>query len=592
MKVSRINIQNFKSFNEKTEIELVEGLNTIVGENNAGKSNIFRALNAIKEQSHFNKDDFHNGNTDSPGVISIDVLLEEEDLNKFFNFLEMSPALAEEFKDTFKIDTSLKMRILSNEPGRLSHNTEIGVLSFAGSVGNFEIISPAAPYNRIRWNDIKKQLEIGENLKAVLKRAVDPKVNSSIDFHRDVSSFFQDLITYKNMVIFPEFRERPDKNAVDTFDSPDGKNISSVLFNLKNGNRKQRKIFETIKEDFSNLFLNLKLDVMKRGGNIEIVIEKIKAKHEVPLDFVGGGIAEIIIMLTHIVTAKNKVFFIDEPELHLHPHTQRLLLGILKEASKENRIIMVTHSSHFIDFESVDGICVIREVNGESHVFRPEKGYFSDIEKQKLKGTMRTEDREFFFSRAVLLVEGETEIGAMPIFAKKLNIDFDVNAISVIRSGGNHFSSFIKLLEGYSVPYIIMCDKDVSMQITCSIKKDKVHFKTSTIFHQLSELGLLKKQDFNEIKKMGSSIVKKGSLENYREVNFEEIKRILSKYNIYVLSSDFEGVIKSSGNGKLLTQAHKEYGKSKVHQGIYVAENLDKVPDEFSKIIKKVASKN
>mgnify|MGYP001308876171 CR=1 FL=1 len=45
MKFKLLKLNNFKSFVEKSEIEIKEGLTGIVGPNGCGKSNIIEALN-------------------------------------------------------------------------------------------------------------------------------------------------------------------------------------------------------------------------------------------------------------------------------------------------------------------------------------------------------------------------------------------------------------------------------------------------------------------------------------------------------------------------------------------------------------------
>ena len=44
MKIKKLVLQNYKSFKDRTEIKFNEGLNILVGDNEAGKSTILEAL--------------------------------------------------------------------------------------------------------------------------------------------------------------------------------------------------------------------------------------------------------------------------------------------------------------------------------------------------------------------------------------------------------------------------------------------------------------------------------------------------------------------------------------------------------------------
>ena len=47
MFISSLTIENFRGFKSKTNIEFNEGLNVIIGENNAGKTTVLKALQLI-----------------------------------------------------------------------------------------------------------------------------------------------------------------------------------------------------------------------------------------------------------------------------------------------------------------------------------------------------------------------------------------------------------------------------------------------------------------------------------------------------------------------------------------------------------------
>ena len=186
-----------------------------------------------------------------------------------------------------------------------------------------------------------------------------------------------------------------------------------------------------------------------------------------------------------------------------------------------------------------------------------------------------------------MLVEGETEKGALPIFAKSLNSDFDKNGFSVVWVGGkDNLEIFMKLLEGFEIPYMVTCDKDAIMEIS----KGKIEgIKTSSLFRQLYNLKILTIEEVGKIKLFASQIENKKS---YKEDLFEGLKEIALKHNCFVLSGTFEDILKKSGYDNLMNEAEDIVGGSKARIGRYVAEKIveqgGEIPKEFEEIISKV----
>jgi putative ATP-dependent endonuclease of the OLD family len=94
-----------------------------------------------------------------------------------------------------------------------------------------------------------------------------------------------------------------------------------------------------------------------------------------------------------------------------------------------------------------------------------------------------------------LLVEGDTELGAMPVLSRKMDLDFDNYGISVIAAGSSYFADFMDLLERFEISHIAICDKDVLTNITSSIKVSTLDIITSILIKQLDDLNKLSDDD-------------------------------------------------------------------------------------------------
>jgi predicted ATP-dependent endonuclease of OLD family len=291
-------------------------------------------------------------------------------------------------------------------------------------------------------------------------------------------------------------------------------------------------------------------------------------------------------------------FGMDMPELHFHHHTIRLLKNILKERSANNQFLIVTHSPIFIEPEKLDNVLVVKEKGGKT-VVKQLGGSLESSERQRLSRHLDEDTREFFFSRAVLIVEGPTEKGAMPIFSKSRNQDFDKYGISVIEAGGQFCEIFIRILIAFDFPYLVLHDYDALMDVCQSIEIKGKSIKTSAIFYNLRQL--LKKEDLKIIGKMESRIQTldaRRRKETYHDDCFKELRDVALKYDVYVLPSDFEGILERDGYQGFLKEGRKLAGrkKSKVICGRYVAEKIIekklKIPKEFCDVIDSIVKKS
>lgn len=67
-----------------------------------------------------------------------------------------------------------------------------------------------------------------------------------------------------------------------------------------------------------------------------------------PLENLGTGIAQVVMLAAWATLESNTVVCIEEPEVHLHPLLQRKLIRYLKEETR-NQYLIATHSAHLLD---------------------------------------------------------------------------------------------------------------------------------------------------------------------------------------------------------------------------------------------------
>jgi putative ATP-dependent endonuclease of OLD family len=483
MIINRIYLQNFRSYgHEGTTIELSPYSTTIIGENNIGKTTILTALKIILQLSQMDSTnlDYFNRNSQKKLKISIDCILDDDQIFSIIHTLEF-PYSIEEFKKIFSNKITYDyIRI----PGKVSLKFQMGFLTIVNGPNpnyckGFINQEYEENYTGLGWSHIIDAIKRNptSNPEQIIRDLLihHTKTNPhgfSIDFTTNVYITILSLLQSK-IVFLDEFREKPQSTLIESTTDSTGKELTTVLYNLKMGEKiEDRNNFIKIQDSFNNLFPHLKMDIFWKKGfpkkenaeeNYEIEIRK---KHIVTTtNYIGSGILQTLYLLTHLIAHPNTILFIDTPELQLHPHIQRRL-GTLLQSSQGGQLILLTHSQYFLPITRESRIIRLIQKEGDTKAICPIKDFFTSEDYDSLDQILTIDNKEFFFSRFVLLVEGLSDQWVMQIFASAKNFDLDEHGISVVPVNGNqNFKRYLKILEGFQIPWMIMADSDAEEDI-------------------------------------------------------------------------------------------------------------------------------
>ena len=161
-------------------------------------------------------------------------------------------------------------------------------------------------------------------------------------------------------------RTRTDYFREDQSKSPEiftGATLYREVRDLLLGVAQRRKAIREFQTFLSNVFFDgLEVTIIPHTGK-DVLFVKIGQEHDRPIFDLGDGIQQAIILTFLPFTRQESTFFfIEEPEVHMHPGLQRKLLDFYSqhEACKRHHFFLTTHSNHLLDMTAdFDEIAVI-----------------------------------------------------------------------------------------------------------------------------------------------------------------------------------------------------------------------------------------
>ena len=507
MKLKKVVIKNVKSFKDRIEIEFNDDFNILIGPNGSGKSNILDIL-TISIRHFFLKPYQVIENTDQTGFF--------KNITNFNPFGNINQVLDKFYGDSSDSEIIFEFVVKREDIANIDEIIRnISILE--DKIREYRSYPNVFPQIR-RWNEHSLQEDeiivysINNNQLLAYQETQNKRI-----FYEYLNYFELLLILIReineininsNYLYFSPYRGANLQNLQANLSSQSFYQVlqsvvnatSKTVFSLINlatiyfaakrrkfedeaTNRGYIHLWESddevklVSKYLKKLGYDWTLKLIDKNKNIYEILLSKEGK-EFYINQASSGEKEIINFLLGVFAfnINNGIIIIDEPELHLHPKWQNLLLELFIElsSSTKNQFIISTHSPVFINDRSYNHIFrIYKDKNNTSKVT-----VLKDNEHLKLKNILHiinnTNNEKIFFADIVILVEGITD---RLIFQKILseylensNITRIVEIIEI--KGKSNVNSFREFVESLNIPVFFISDLDYINEISDdSLKK-------------------------------------------------------------------------------------------------------------------------
>jgi predicted ATP-dependent endonuclease of OLD family len=446
-KIVNIEFDNLLSFKSTTKISDLSDVSVFVGPNNSGKTNIFKCLEIYHDlildanykgsKYMYLQSKYHQKNANKKSSIKVEYVIQspfnniDATITHTLGYGENGGFQEEQLIMYQRIDKIDKTLLLISKFGnhcyKITNEIFVKLLKSAN-------------------NEDNRTDNVNNDLQTYSPNYYGPFVwDENVDKPAEIDELFRSIKTFVSSWYFinSDRRITPDKEL-----------------QFSNALKKQWRATSRKLENICNFLDVSDINYQNKDGeefsNFTDQDNIISSLNEL-----GSGYGQIYYIFNHIDNDVS-VCFIDEPELHLHAKLQRKLFNSIISNSDKRQFLLNTHSSIFCQPKNgKTALFLVQKMNAYTKIER-----ISGESLLEVKSILGHTNIDLFVYNAVIVIEGETELGALPVMARNLGIDLTDNGVALLDARGfkniSALASALILLKKSSIRTYVLCDNHVT----------------------------------------------------------------------------------------------------------------------------------
>lgn len=480
MYIYKIVINNFRNLRDFTW-KPNKHINVLFGHNGCGKTNIAEALSLLfttnRFKTYFDKSDYYLGSRDSKIIIQawladIESFGSEMSLN-IQHLNNNDEPVSDDYDDATKQVLILQLESVDEDKMEWS---------FVVSTGSHPCLNKARATINYNYVDTSRNpvKEVGLQEKSIFYQLAKNEIGSELNI------ISKDILAFANKKL------------------SESETINAYLSTLKNmGNLDIIEKYNLLLKNPESSWNNSGYELGTQAGEAVLSFEKQ-----------SSGIQSLFLLLLMKKKLEGAgIVFIEELEQSLEPKNQRYIADEYRKL-KAGQIFITSHSADVISHFDYNNVFVVLETGATQLFSGQAKGFVKEVTRTNKKAFISS-----LMSENILLVEGESELGAFPIYSYYNGLSFSYLDLEIIRvCGKGAFKTYVEAYKKLGKKVFVLLDNDPDAACTInSIKgfSDKVLLANNDyeemIFPYISQYAyeLSSCVDFQAIKNKLASVLNK-----------------------------------------------------------------------------------
>lgn len=442
-----VEINNYRNLTGKT-ITFNDTLNFLIGENNIGKTNILELINICLAIGKFAETDFMD--ITLPIKIKFKVKYSNEEIGYF--------------EDNFDVDDSNSITLVAvqdsvDERINYYHDTPNQTKIGMATIRTMNILYYYAQRMPSKEVDFRKTSGSGKVLNYLIQHSLEQSEIQEKDILKKTK--LKNIV--KNVNIQIKKINTITGDSVSAYVETEVDKLVCRLLGLGDENGRE---LSSLGEGVQYAF-NILLQIIEIIYNVKVT-RKPEDFEERLINRDGKKLFPLFLVL-------------DEPEVHQHPYRQRSLIRKIKALIENNNQEFLNLLKDLFDIDGLTGQIFIAThspnilLDNYRQFIRLYKSTGTDSQLKIVSGMNVVIDdklykhmlhnfiylKEAMFSKCIIFVEGDTENGAIPVFAERMGLDMDERGIGVIKlDGADSVKRCMALYKSFGIKSTALIDKD------------------------------------------------------------------------------------------------------------------------------------